>query len=62
MRWRNALALMTEGRERFFAEQPSQLRIPFDLAFFAAILRDRIESLEKELDGSSAGDWGKARN
>jgi hypothetical protein len=42
-RSRNTIHLLIDSVKQFFAEQPSQLRSPFDLAFFVEVLKDRIE-------------------
>jgi hypothetical protein len=46
------IQLLIEGVQQFFREQPSQLRSPFDLAFFVEILMDRIELVRSSLDGT----------
>jgi hypothetical protein len=54
-----AARLLIEGIEQFFLEQPSQLRSPFDLAFLAVVLKDRMEIIEAFLKGlGPAMDWG----
>jgi hypothetical protein len=60
---RNAIQLLINGVERFFREQPSQLRSPFDLAFFVEVLKDRIELARHTMNGTAGVMcWGEGED
>jgi hypothetical protein len=56
---KRATLLLVEGVERFFQDQPSQLRSPFDLVFFVEILKDRVDLALGTINGSAEPfGWG----
>jgi hypothetical protein len=56
----DAIQSILAGVMQFLAEQPSQLRSPFDIAFFVEILKDRMDVVRRTLDGTDEwplGGW-----
>ena len=51
-RSRSTIQLLIDSVKQFFAEQPSQFRSPFDLAFFVEVLKDRIEYVRGMTNGT----------
>ena len=51
-RSRSSIQLPIDSVKQFFAEQPSQLRSPFDLAFFVEVSKDRIEYVRGMMNGT----------
>lgn len=52
-RARHAVQLLVDGTEGYYRDLPSQLRSPFDLAFFVEVLAETVATLRSVLNGSN---------